>query len=416
MKNKVTALRLPKNTSGDNNMKVKALRLHKTAMPMADKLVEIRKAYEAFLFYETDGHYSTVYLVCLMLGMDRKLALALATATEAPDTTIHDDTKFELNDTWGHLFGPQQDIHSLTGGFHGIEEFFTAVKFLYTPNEDIKELGELLHRFGDTYAHTKINNLKPDDIKMDIDLKDADDATIKKYIEAWKVVGPEQNLKSKVEPWVKFFTYYMDKYGVEFLENESKQKEIFKGETLKEILRAIYLPKGTSDFVMYGRNGFTLQHATTDDGYPDKIYLRPQWYFIYVQNLAWIIATKFSLDYSKLNLSLFNNMLNFLQKHQDKKPSMKGIIDFEISRFLNKRVFYVPVFYASGDRILASVDASITNYKEVANGVVELSQKYMADNGVSPERIKVEEVYNVSYINTHEPIQKIELIAYKITF
>lgn len=416
MKNKVTALRLPKNDPYANKIKVTALKLPQTIIPAADKIVEMRRKYEAYLKYETDGHYSTVYLVCLMLGMDPKLAQQLATATEAPDTTVHSEAKFELNDTWGHPFGPQQKIHSLTGGFHGIEEFFTAVKFLYTPNENVEELGKLLHRFGDTYAHAKINNLKPNDIKESIDLGNADDETIKKYIESWKV-GSEQTLKSKVDPWITFFNYYMREYGIDFLENETKQKSIFKGQTLKEALKKLYLPNGTSDFVMYGKDGFTFEHAVTDGGYPDMIYLRPQWYFIYVQNLAWLIANKYNLEYSKLDLSLFNKMLNFIKKNQDKKPSMKGIIDYEIAKFLGKKEFYVPIYYASVNRILAwALDAPRTNYKEVAYRVVDLSTKYLAEQGISPEKIKTEEVYETAYTQTHEPILTTQLIAYKITF
>jgi len=415
MKDKVTALRLPKNDPKVNKIKVTGLKLPPTALPKADKLVEMRRKYEAYLKYETDGHYSTVYLVCLMLGMDKKFAQVLAKATEAPDTTVHDELRFELNDTWGHPFGPQQKIHSLTGGFHGIEEFFTAIKFLYTPNDKIEELGKLLHRFGDTYAHTKIDNLKPDDIKEHINLEKVDDETIKKYIESWQV-GSEQTLKSKVEPWVTFFNYYMREYGIDFLENESKQKNIFQGKTLKEALKDIYLPKGTSDFIMYGKDGYTGEHAFADGGYPDMIYLRPNWYFIYVQNLAWLIANKYNLEYSKLDLSLFNKMLDFLKKNQKEKPSMKGIIDYEIAKFLGKKEFYVPLYYPSAIRIGTWIDAYKTDYAKIASKVVELSKKYLIEQGISPEKIKVEAVHQTTYTQSHEPLLVVQLIAYKITF
>lgn len=354
---------------------------------------DIQKKYKEFkVLYETDGHYSTVYLVCLMLGMDRDLSKKLATATEAPDTNIHSETKFELNDTWGHTDGSQQDIHSLTGGFHGIEEFFTAVKFLYTPKNDIKTLGELLHRFGDTYAHTEINNLKPDDIKESKELKDADEKMIKEYIESWKIES-EITLGSKVEPWLKFFNYYMKEYGIEFLESEKKQKQIFKGKTLKETLKDIYLTNKSADFIMYGSSGYTSEHAFTDGGYPDMIYLRPNWYYIYVQNLAWIISNKFSLDYSKLDLTLFDKMLSFLKKNEDKKPSMKGIIDYEIAKFLGNNHFYIPVYYADG-RFLASVDAVQTDYLQIAQNVKNLSIKYIKEQGILNESIKIEEIKN----------------------
>lgn len=393
MKDKVTALRLPKNNLGKNFNKVDSLRLPATPLPSAKMLLDMKRKYDEFLKYETDGHYSTVYLVCLMLGMDKKLAKTLAEATEAPDTTIHSEERFELNDTWGHPFGPQQEIHSLTGGFHGIEEFFTAIKFLYTPNDKIEELGKLLHRFGDTYAHTKIDNLKPDDIKEHINLEKVDDETIKKYIDSWQV-GSEQNLKSKVEPWVTFFNYYMQEYGTEFLENEIKQKDIFKGKTLKEALKDIYLPKGTSDFIMYGANGLTDEHLSVDGGYPDMIYLRPNWYLIYVENLAWLIANKYNLEYSKLDLSLFNKMVNFLARNINKKPSMKGIIDYEIAKFLGKKEIYIPVYYANSPRILASIDGIKTNYLQIAKNVLELTKKYIVEQGVPSNNIMVEEINN----------------------
>ena len=86
--------------------------------------------------YETDGHYSTVYLVCLMLGMNPDLALKLAIASEAPDTTIHSETKFEINDTWANRTH-QLETHSLTDGFHGADELITALLFMYTKPDDI---------------------------------------------------------------------------------------------------------------------------------------------------------------------------------------------------------------------------------------------------------------------------------------
>ncbi len=113
---------------------------------------EVEKTDVQMVMYETDGHYSTVYLVCLMLGVSEENALELAIATENPDTDVHSETDFELDDTWSDA-EYQESIHALTGGFHGVEEFFTAIKILYTPNKNITKIGELLHRFGDSYAH-----------------------------------------------------------------------------------------------------------------------------------------------------------------------------------------------------------------------------------------------------------------------
>ncbi|WP_343697487.1 fibronectin type III domain-containing protein [Flavobacterium sp.] len=341
--------------------------------------------------YETDGHYSTVYLVSIMLGMNPDIALKLAKAAEAPDTTIHSETKFELNDTWGHLDGSQQTIHSLTGGFHGIEEFFTAVKFLNPQENDISELGKLLHRFGDSYAHSEINNLKPSDIKENIDLSNADSITVQKYIDAWKMES-EISLKSEVKPWIKFFNYYLTKYGIKFLNDTSLQISIFKGKTLKQVLKDVYLSNKSKDFIMYGNPILTAEHITTDGGYPDQIYLRTDWYLMYVQNLSWLISEKFKLNQTKLDLEIFKKMTRFVSKN---KCSMKGIIDYEISRKLNKKVFYIPVFYSEPQRVLASGDAIFkTNYLKVAEDIVKNTSKYLIEQGILQKNIKVEEIDN----------------------
>jgi len=335
--------------------------------------------------YETDGHYSTVYLVSLMLGMDPAKALELAVATEAPDTTIHSPMNFELNDTWGHPGGPQQEIHSLTGGFHGIEEFFTAIKFLYTQITDIQTQGELLHRFGDTYAHTRIGNLKPKDMKENQNLKEADDATIKKYIDSWKQIKSETTLGSQIKPWIKFFNYYMQRDGMSFLNDTIKQKNIFKGRTLKEALKDLYLTNDSSNFIMYGEEGYTGDHFKSDGGYPDLIYLRPDWYHIYVQNLSWLIASKYKLNNLLLDLSVFDKMINFIVRN---KCSMKGIIDYEIAKRRNEKVVYVPIYYANG-KVLAAVDEALSDYEARAISAVQFTVKYLGEQGIPPSRITI---------------------------
>lgn len=163
-----------------------------------------KKLINSALLYETDGHYSTVYLVCLMLGMNEEDAEELAIATESPDTTIHSEIDFELNDTWADP-DYQGPVHSLTGGFHGIEEFMTAVKILWLKINDknredcIRQLGELLHRFGDTYAHTKLDNIKPSNLTAyNLHLGDEN---LPKAIASWKGQGGK-SLAKDVEPWI----------------------------------------------------------------------------------------------------------------------------------------------------------------------------------------------------------------------
>lgn len=183
-----------------------------------EKAPEKKEENKTTIFYETDGHYSTVYLVCLILGMKEEDAEELAIAAEAPDTTIHNEMDFELNDTW---ISPdyQGPVHSLTGGFHGIEEFMTAVKFLWLkidPNnreDSIRQLGELLHRFGDTYAHSKLDNVKPKDL-IAYDLHSGN-KNLPLAISSWKGQGGKV-LAEDVEPWIMRINQYTKKYGYDF--------------------------------------------------------------------------------------------------------------------------------------------------------------------------------------------------------
>ncbi len=344
------------------------------------------------VLYETDGHYSTVYLVCLMLGMSDYNAEELAIAAEAPDTTIHNESDFELNDTW---FDPtkQEDIHTLTGGFHGVEEFTTALKFLWLKDrgnkkETTKRLGELLHRFGDTYAHTKFDNLKPENLSSYDLHKSAKNEML--AIESWTGQGTKK-LSEDIEPWITFINFYTKKYGYIFLTNEEIQKKVFKNnKTLEDVLHDIYLLNSSDKFVMYGEKkeellgmgtGRTGDHFVTDRGYPDLIYMRPEWYLCYVKNLAWLLSIRYKLNEKKLNISVFEKMMNFISKN---KCSMKGIIDFEIAKIRKKKVFYIPVFYSSPNRTMASVDAVFnTNYMGSAEDAKNYTLEYMKESGIN---------------------------------
>jgi len=348
--------------------------------------------------YETDGHYSTVYLVCLMLGMNEDDAEELAIATEAPDTTIHSELDFELNDTWSNV-NYQGPVHSLTGGFHGIEEFITAVKFLWLKIDDrnreksIRELGELLHRFGDTYAHSKLDNIKPDNL-VAFDLYHSD-KNLNLVIDSWRGQGGK-TLAEDVEPWIQYINFYTKKYGYNFLTNQDYQRQAFKGQTLLEKLRDVYLLQPTDKFKMYGGGFFTTDHLTADDSYPDRIYIRPDWYLNYVKNLAWLLSLKFNLDLGKFNISIFEKMTRFATEN---KCSLKGIIDYEIAKKRGKREFYIPVFYSNSIRIAASADESFsTNYLKNAKEARSFAIKYMieeANNSGSPEVEEITSLLNI---------------------
>ncbi|WP_149208393.1 hypothetical protein [Flavobacterium johnsoniae] len=354
-----------------------------------------KKLINSALLYETDGHYSTVYLVCLMLGMNEEDAEELAIATESPDTTIHSEIDFELNDTWADP-DYQGSVHSLTGGFHGIEEFMTAVKILWLKINDknredcIRQLGELLHRFGDTYAHTKLDNIKPSNLTAyNLHLGDEN---LPKAIASWKGQGGK-SLAKDVEPWIVRINEFTKKYGYSFLTNENYQREAFNGKTLTEEFQEIYLLKSTDKFKMYGGGYFTTEHLTIDSGYPDMIYIRPDWYLNYVKNLAWLLALKFKLDLQKFDISVFERMTKFATEN---KCSLKGIIDYEIAKKRGKREFFIPVFYSSPTRLAASGDSiAFTDYLQKAKEAKEFTIKYMMYEGNYPIPFDGEEITNL---------------------
>ncbi|MBE0393082.1 hypothetical protein [Flavobacterium sp. PL002] len=78
--------------------------------PTERKKIPEKEEEKNAVLYETDGHYSTVYLVCLMLGMSEAEAEELAIATEDPDTDVHSKTDYEIDQTWSDA-EDQEDIH-----------------------------------------------------------------------------------------------------------------------------------------------------------------------------------------------------------------------------------------------------------------------------------------------------------------
>jgi len=104
--------------------------------------------------FETDGHYSTIYLIGKMLGIPKYNDLAFY--TEAPDNLIHD--KFAIVQTTWAEKDHQLLTHALTWGYHSEEEFLTSVAFLNAEINDYQEMGRLLHRYGDCYAHTRLED------------------------------------------------------------------------------------------------------------------------------------------------------------------------------------------------------------------------------------------------------------------
>lgn len=352
--------------------------------------------------YETDGHYSTVYLVCLMLGMDKSLAKELAVATEDPDTDVNSEIDFEIDQTWAYP-AAQQEIHSLTGGFHSVEEMMTAFKLIYIDKNEKKKIGELLHRYGDTYAHTRLDNFMPEKLK---DYEFADSVKLKLYILQWKNQNSPQII-DRIAPWVSYLNYYLNIYGYKFLTDESLQREHLNGKNLIQYLHSLYPNQPVDKFKLYGDGGYTTDHALVDKALPDYIYVRPKWYLSYVQNLSALLQYKYNDLTGVLDLSLFTSMVQFATTNT---CSLKGIIDYEIAKKRGDAFFYIPVFYSTASRPAASYDAVFnTNYLKVAKDALESTKKYLNSKNI---KFKVIEINGTTKYNLPEGYFTLQ--AYKI--
>lgn len=223
-----------------------------------------------------------------------------------------------------------------------------------TDKSKIKELGEKLHRFGDTYAHTKLSSIDPsalNNLGLD-DIKDPNAKEVSKVIEAWKNQAGKL-IDNDIEPWVKYINLCVKTYGNSFFYNTVLQQRLIANEKMRpltypQLLKYLYEKNITpeSKFKMYGTKDFlfmTTEHAFTDGLWPDRIFLRPEWYLTYVQNLSILLKMKFNLS-GNLDLNTFKQMTNFVVEN---KKSMKGVIDYEISRFNKEKYVEIPIFQTS---------------------------------------------------------------------
>jgi RHS repeat-associated protein len=104
--------------------------------------------------YETDGHFWTVYLMATMMGSD--LAFNIAQNTEAWDNYMYPSGDvYKENPTWLDP-GYQRAVHALTGGNSAYERSKSAG--MVANAESTLELGLALHRLGDSYAHSRLDN------------------------------------------------------------------------------------------------------------------------------------------------------------------------------------------------------------------------------------------------------------------
>ena len=106
--------------------------------------------------YETDGHFWTVYLMATMMGS--KLAFNFAYWAESPDHLMYESgDAIKATNTWLNPLN-QGPLHALTGGLSSVERFLSAVQSIQSTSSE--ELGLGLHRLGDSYAHSTIDDPK----------------------------------------------------------------------------------------------------------------------------------------------------------------------------------------------------------------------------------------------------------------
>ncbi|NKI28496.1 fibronectin type III domain-containing protein [Arenibacter sp. 6A1] len=308
--------------------------------------------------YETDGHYSTVYLTSLMLGMENKKAKNLARYAEYPDTDIHDDTA-KLRYTWAH--GEQQIItHALNNGFHSDIELLTALEFINASDKDIVNLGRLLHKYGDTYSHSKV--------------------------EYFDDFGNPTTIIDSIKMYGKPITGFREKIV-------AKLSEIYFGHKLH-----------------------TCEHKFPDGLTPDLIAKRPNWYIKYVRNLAMIISLKFNLDknlnykFQNENIKLFEELSLYAQQHN---ISLIGIMNYETAKWLynnsNKNEeyfsFYVP--FARGKLAVQNREA---HEKHIKN-----TKRYLKDKNIKfTTRSNIGKPFDDAIYITYPPVVSYKGTEFKI--
>ncbi|MCA6074750.1 hypothetical protein [Fulvivirga sedimenti] len=107
-------------------------------------------AHQQMMFYETDGHYWTVLLVCKQLGIPE--AEAIAYAAEYPDNVMNQDGYIVKSRMTYLLPKSQKKVHALTGGLP--EEELVISRIMLAEAKSARQKGTAAHRLGDTYAHT----------------------------------------------------------------------------------------------------------------------------------------------------------------------------------------------------------------------------------------------------------------------
>jgi hypothetical protein len=351
--------------------------------------------------WTTDGHYYTVQLVALMMGLDANTALELGKTSEEPDSHVTSDIDMEEKDTW-LIGGLQQRYHALTGGYHGVELAITTYAIIKTHTNEAAFL-YLLHRFGDDYAHFNIDHDK-EGLTTTVKLTD--------YIEALdKYLNQLIDKKFRINPYFKVPTFDKNEDGT-IVTNYSKQTLILqiidfllKGihgsafhsddltweklqeDILKELPFAIQ-----NNFKMYGEDQikcFTSGHASEGSA-PDNIVDRKNLYLLYVDNLVELISIKYGINLSdnvKTNIhNKISEILDYIKYSTVNR--LDGILAYEIAVLKNpsdKYIYiYMPIKYVNEDNLSlqGKIYSIIFTPAKDANSIKDDAYKYFDKSGV----------------------------------
>ena len=278
--------------------------------------------------WTTDGHYYTVQLIALMMGLDEQTAKNLGIMAEIPDNIIVSSDSMVENDTW-LKGGLQQKYHALTGGYHGVELAITAYALLKTHTDD-ESLKFLLHRLGDCFAHFDIVHDK-EPLTMNVSLL--------QYVDAIDSYLYENIPQNRHKEWIEFM----------LIANHTAK---FEDKTYKEVKELVlpYLPTANQNkFVMYGEkqnsNCFTMGHTLhsitssipiISTSSPDGIFDRKDIFLLYIGYMIDYINEKYKNNYLIFKkeeiIETFSNLI------ENNKSNIEKIFAKKIANLNSKKV------------------------------------------------------------------------------
>ena len=324
--------------------------------------------------WTTDGHYYTVQLIALMMGLDEETALKLGQASEEPDTKVLSNEFMIERYTWATPV-LQQKYHALTGGYHGVELAITAYALLKTHTDD-ESLKFLLHRLGDCFAHFDIAHDKEEL---------TENVSLQQYVDAINRYLNENIPQNRHKEWIEFM----------LVANHTAK---FEGKTCNSIKELVlpYLPAANQNkFEMYGRDQnfcFTFGH-TLDGHTPDYIIKRKQIFLKYVESVIEYTRLKYQSSgiYTKHEiLDKFAAIIGVLAEKSDAR--LDAVFEYEITKMKlkikNPKYVYIPISNPYIDNIEETLRIYLENIN-VLKGQKLIRVKFIKRNGLKVYRLGI---------------------------